>query len=116
MSKHIRKPSTAFTNVKLAKEEASANINEGDPIGQSLEAREQKLGGLANQVTDAEAKKKGIQLYRAAKLPTLKGPLEVDFIGKKKENRKEENVPKSVRGRPTPSVGKIAIPKTTSDE
>ena len=55
-----KKASIIGSVTKASKEEVSANIKEGDPIGQSLEARDKKLGGLANQVTDAEAKKKGI--------------------------------------------------------
>ena len=41
-----------------------------DPIGQVVDARNQ-AGGLGNLLTDAEAKKKNIPVYRAVKHSTM---------------------------------------------
>ena len=60
----------------------SAIINQADfqndPIGLSIAHRE-SLGSLQTQITDLEAQKKKIQVFRAPKLPTLKGNANVDF-------------------------------------
>ena len=75
----LKKPTAVGTITTPAKEEVTESPKEGDPIGDSLEARDKKLGGLANQVTDVEAKKKSIPIYRAAKHPTMKGGVEVEL-------------------------------------
>ena len=102
----LKKPTAVGAIATPAKEEATVSPKDGDPIGQSLEARDQKLGGLANQVTDAEAKKKGISVYRAAKHPTLKGGVEIDFAGKKENSKEAESTPNSARGRPSTAATK----------
>ena len=44
--------------------------------------------------------------YGGPKLPALKGAIEIDLIGKKKEGSKDDcAMPKSARHRPTKSVG-----------
>jgi hypothetical protein len=44
-----------------------------DPIAQTQWARITKLGGLAGTTTEAEAKKKGIPVYKVPKLQLPKG-------------------------------------------
>ena len=77
-----------------------------------MEARDQKLGGLANQVTDAEAKKKGISVYRAAKHPTLKGGIEVDFVSKKEASKDTLSTPNSARSRQASARGRPSTAST----
>lgn len=96
----LKKPTAVGTIAAPAKEEVTESPKEGDPIGDSLEARDKKLGGLANQVTDVEAKKKSISVYRAAKHPTMKGGVEVDLLGKKESSKDNASTPNSARGRP----------------
>ena len=58
---------------------------DNDPIGLTMQYRD-TLGGLNNQITDIEAQKKKMKVFRAPKLLS-KGANLIDFVG---ENDKQE--------------------------
>lgn len=62
-----------------AAETASAPVTDDDPIGLTMENR-MTLGGLNSQITDMEAQKKKMKVFRAPKIAT-KGGIFVDFVG-----------------------------------
>ena len=75
-----------------------------DPIGESIAAREKQLGGISNNVTDAEAKKKNIPVYRAQKHSAMvKGPTLMEFI---ESDKGKENTPANSKASKAPISAK----------
>jgi len=77
----VKKPAAVNGTAAEEKINGASAADSDDPIGQSLDARDKKLGGLNENVTDIEAKKKNIPVYRAPKLPTIsKGATLLEFV------------------------------------
>ena len=88
----------SLNNLKAAESTAAEN----DPIEIALQQRE-ALGGLGNQVTDIEAQKKKMKVFRAPKLPTLKGPTLADYVS--------DDQPAAAKSRPaTAAASKVPKP------
>jgi len=87
-----------------------------DPIGECVDARE-KAGGLGNQMTEADAKKKNIPVYRAIKHSTMvKGGVQVDFTesASNKENTPSKKTETSNRSAKTAASSTKSIHRSTS--
>ena len=120
----IKKPTPAV-NGTSAQEEKKAGPSASeveDPIGECVDARE-KAGGLGNQMTEADAKKKNVPVYRAIKHSTMvKGGVQVDFTesASNKENtpsnRSAKTAASSTRSTPARPATGIKRPTTAASQ